>query len=225
MGNVSATIGKLQLTGGNPNGGEPSAAICGGIGSPSGPLITALTGKNFLDFRMKSTGTSGTSRGFYTRLYLSSGAGGECIRAFTTVENNTPADTCNGAHISLNFGSTAGNITGLGTAVRGTLHVPGRSLGGTVAALQAEIYGDAASGAIGGTASLIRGIVDGHSDLKDSFDDNGFVLDLQGLTAGAAHAFRTGLTANNSLALMTAALRIKIGSTTYFLPVLTGTNG
>jgi len=200
-----------------------NTALIMGNGTSSSPLTNSSADKNFLGFWCKSTATSGTTRGLYQRLYLSSGAGGEAGRFYTTVENNTPADTCNGIHTSLSFGSSAGNITGLGTALRGTLHVPGRSLGGTVAALQAEIYGDAASGAIGGVASFLRCVLDGHADLKGSFDDNGFLLEVSGVTAGAAHVFRTGLTAATINAATTCAFRIKVGATTYYIPVATAT--
>lgn len=198
-----------------------NAALIIGNGTSAFPLTNASADKSFIDFRVKSTSATGTTRGLYQRLYLSAGAGGEAGRFFTTVENNTPVDTCNGVHTSLNFGSSAGNISGLGTALRGTVHVPGRSLGGTVAALQAEFYGDAANGAIGGTASFLRCVLDGDASAKGSFDDNGFLMDIQGATAGAAHVFRTGLTASTINAATTCALRIKVGATTYFIPVAT----
>jgi hypothetical protein len=92
----------------------------------------------------------------YLRLYLTGGAGGEALRAFCTVSSNTPADTVNGAHISLSFGATIGNVTGLGTAVRATLHVPNRALTGNCAAIQAELYADGASSANGGVLSFVR---------------------------------------------------------------------
>ncbi len=214
MTRVQNVLGKVQLTGASPNGGEPTAAILGGVGSPAAPLVTSFADKNFLDLRTKSAATSGTTRGIYNRLYLSSGAGGESLRTFTTVESNTPADTCNGIHSSLNFGATVGNITGLATASRNTLHIPGRAIGGTIAAVQAEIYGDAASGAVGAGCSFLRMIVDGHSDLKGSMNDNGFLFDVQGLTAAADHLFRAA--APTTLA---ASLRVKVGATTYYLPL------
>lgn len=193
-----------------------TAALLMGGGTSASPLTKDTADKNFFGYWLKSSATSGTTRGLYQKLYLSSGAGGESVRAATQVENNTPADTCNGAHISLMFGSSAGNITGLGTAVRGTLHIPtGRAINGTIAALQAEIYGDGASGAIGGTASLIRAIVDGHADLKGSFDTNGYFMDVQGLTSGDGKCLYTGAAPDTLL----GSLRMRIGSTVCYLPV------
>jgi hypothetical protein len=201
-----------------------AALLLGGTSTTK--LTNSGADKNFIGFWLDSSATSGTSRGLYQRLYLSGGAGGEAIRAYTTVSSNTPADTCNGIHSSLSFGSSAGNITGLGTALRATLHVPGRSLGGTVAALQAEFYGDGASAAIGGVASFLRCVLDGATAaMADSFDDNGHLIELSGATAEAAHLWRTGLTAATINAATTCALRIKVGGTAYYIPVATAATG
>jgi hypothetical protein len=127
-----------------------------GSGKSASYKSTLVADKNFLSFYLGSAAINGTSRGMYLRLYLTGGAGGEAARIFTTVGNNTPADTVNGAHISLSFGATVGNVTGLGTAVRATLHVPNRALGGTCAAIQAELYADGASSANGGVLSFVR---------------------------------------------------------------------
>lgn len=203
---------------------QGSAGLLQEIGTSTNPqLDNGVASKNFFSYYLKTTATSGTTRGLYLRLYLASGAGGEAARFFTTVSSNTPADTVNGVHSSLSFGASAGNITGLGTGGRFTLHIPGRAINATIAALQAEMYGDAASGDVGGTASLLRLVIDGNSDFKGNFDDKGFLVDVQGLTAGSAHAFRTGLTAATINAATTCALRIRVGATTYYIPVATAT--
>lgn len=202
-----------------------SAADVMGMGVAATPYTMAVTAdKNAFSFYLTCAATSGTTRGIYMKLVLSAGAGGEAARFFTRCESNTPADTCNGAHISLEYGTTVGNCTGLATALRATLHVPDRSLGGTCAAVQAEIYGDGSSGVVGGTLSFIRCCLDGDATTAASFMDNGYAMHFAGLTAGAAHMFRTGLTANNSLALMTAAMKINIDGVAYYIPLLTNTN-
>jgi hypothetical protein len=196
-----------------------------GMGVAATPFTMTTTGDlNAFSFYLTCPATSGTTRGLYLRLYLTAGAGGEAARIFTTVSDDTPADTVNGAHISLSFGATTGNVTGLGTAVRATLHVPSRSLTGTCAAIQAEIYGDGDGGLVGGTLSFARFCLDGDSTFAAAFMDNGYAMHFAGLTAGAAHMFRTGLTANNSLALMTAAMKINIDGVAYYIPLLTNTN-
>jgi hypothetical protein len=142
---------------------QQHAGLILGCGTSASTKSTTTADKNFLSFFLTSAATSGTSRGMYLRLYLTSNAGGEALRAFTTVSSNTPADTVNGAHISLSFGSSAGNVTGLGTAVRATLHIPNRALTGTCAALQAELYCDGTSSDVSGITSALRISVGGNA--------------------------------------------------------------
>lgn len=139
---VVATGGQIQM--GATSAYAATAAIYMGGGTSTYPLIDATADLNFTGFWMKSTAATGTTRGHYSRLYLSSGAGGECIRAYTQVENNTPADTCNGAHISLGFGSSAGNCTGQADALRCTFHgAYARTLGGTTGGIRSELWAEA----------------------------------------------------------------------------------
>jgi hypothetical protein len=193
---------------------RPSLFQTGGAAAP----FTMTGAGNALQYYITNAKTSGTIRGQYLRLYLTGGAGGEALRAFTTVSNNAPADTVNGAHISLDFGATVGNITGLGTAVRATLHIPNRSLTGTYTAVMAEIWGDGASSAIGGQASFIR-MVAGGTAAPASMDTSGFLFDIQGLavTTGKLIYIHTGSAPANS----DGSIRIKIGATTYYIMVYT----
>lgn len=141
---------------------QEHAGLILGCGKSDSYKADATADKNFKSFYLESSAPSGTARGEYLRLKLTGGAGGEALRAFCTVEDDTPADTVNGVHSSLNFGSSAGNVTGLGNALRATLHIPNRALGGTTSAIQAEIFLDGTSSdASGGACSLFRGIVDG----------------------------------------------------------------
>jgi hypothetical protein len=186
-------------------------AVLGGSGTSTSPLTDATASPNFLGFWVKSSATSGTARGIYMRLYVTAGAGGEAGRFYTTVSSNTPADTVNGVHCSLDFGASAGNVTGLGTAGRFTLTVPGRSLGGTTAAIQAELWLET-SAALGGTCSFIRCVADGAG--KAAVDTSGFFFEIAGLTANTDKLFRAS--APGTLA---ASLRCKVGGTTYYLPL------
>jgi hypothetical protein len=130
-----------------------TAAILMAAGASSTRATTATANKNFMEFRFENTATSGDNRGIYNRLYLGgAGGGGESLRSFTTIDD-VAAGTAHGAHISLNFNAT-GSVTGQGIAGRNTLHIPNAAMsGGTVAALQAEIYADGSSSHISGTTS------------------------------------------------------------------------
>lgn len=137
----------------------------------------------FLAFYFDNGATSGDNRGVYLRQYLTgAGGGGEAARIFTTVED-VAGGTVHGAHISLNFG-TSGTLTGLGVAVRGTLHIGQSSSwsGGSCAALQAEIYSDHADADPAGMTSLacIRVVNDGSA--KDDVDDDAVLFDFAGWT-------------------------------------------
>jgi len=147
----------------------------------------AVANKNFIHFYLTAAATSGTSRGMYLRLYLTAGAGGEALRAFTTVSNNTPADTVNGAHVSLSFGASAGNVTGEGHALRATVHVPSRSLTGTGSAINAELFSDGASSTLGGKWSCIRLVNAGNATGIAAVDDTGYAFSFSGFTAGSGN--------------------------------------
>jgi len=190
-------------------GGAPAQGLIGGQGTAADPSTSATAG-NFLEFRMSNSAATGTVRGLYHRLYLTGGAGGEAVRAFTTVSDDTPADTVNGAHLSLNFGASDGNVTGLGTAARCTLHVPNRSLGGTVAAVQAEAWADGASSAATNW-SLIRAVLGGNATGAATLQTGGKLFDLEGLgSAGTGKIFH-----ENTAADATHGLRIDIDGTAY----------
>jgi hypothetical protein len=112
--------------------------------------------RKFFAMYVDNGASTGTARAQYIKLYLTGGAGGEAIRAYTTVIAAAPVDTCNGAHISLGFGTSVGNITGLATAIRATVMVPARALTGTVTAVQAELWATDTTSTSTGIISLIR---------------------------------------------------------------------
>lgn len=192
--------------------------------SESDTCIESVANTKFWQMYLENAATSGDNRAFYLRLYLSgAGGGGEALRVFTTVKD-VAAATAHGAHISLNFGST-GTVTGQGIATRSTLHLKNEALSSnvTMSAIQAEIYCDGANSDPGGSTilSFIRVVSDGNATGKADVDDDAVLFDIQGLTAGAAHLFATGLTAATVNAATTCSLKIRIGSTTYYIPVAT----
>ncbi len=169
-------------------------ALLMGMGSSSDKETTATAGKNFLEFRTESTATSGDSRGIYNRLYLAGAAvSGESLRTFTTV-SDVAAATAHGAHISLDFAST-GRVTGLGVAMRATLHIPDDATWapGTIAAVQAEIWSDgAASDTDGATeVSFIRVVNGGNASGIADVDDDANLITLDGGAIGSGNVVET----------------------------------
>lgn len=210
-----ATNFRLFLVGENAEPAmNPSNALLAGIGTSTVQPESAEANKNWLSFFVKSTATSGTSRGMYLRLYLPSNAGGEALRAFTTVSSNTPADTVNGAHISLSFGASAGNVTGESQALRSTFHLGNRTMTGANAAIKAELWADGSSSDINGTTSFLRFSAGGNATGVAKIDTSGYFFAIDGLTASSGKLFRVA--APSTLA---ASLRVLIGATAYYLPL------
>jgi len=200
------------------SGADPTALL-GGIGSSSDRETTSTAGANFLEYRLENSATSGDNRGEYLRLYLTgAGGGGEALRVFTTVED-VAAGTAHGAHISLNFG-TSGTVTGQGIASRNTLHIPATALASnvTMAAVQAEIWSDASTSDPGGSTilSLFRGVNGGNATGMADVDTDAVLFDLQGFTVGNAKMIELG--APSAIA---GSIKIRIGSTIYYLPFST----
>jgi len=202
---------------------NPSNALVMGIGTSSGRAQANAASRNFLSFYFENFATSGDNRGMYLRLYHSgAGAGGEAARLFTTV-NNVAAGTAHGAHISLNFAST-GTVTGLGVASRNTLHIANQATqAGTMAATQAELYADGSDSALAGTdATMLRFIVDGHADGIAN------IVGASGATLFTVIGVAAGSDGVNSLfrsvapTTLAASLKVKVGSTLYYLPLYSG---
>lgn len=195
---------------------NPSTAILMGIGTESYPATISVADKKFLSFYLKNSATSGDNRGMYLRFYLAgAGGGGEAARLYTDVYN-VAAGTAHGAHISLGFGTT-GTLTGLGVAGRNTLHLPsGGGAAGTLAATQAEIYSDGSNSDPAGATeiSFLRVINDGAASGMADVDDDAFFFSAQGFTDGTGNVLRVAVPTT-----LAASLRVKVGSTSYYLPL------
>lgn len=189
-----------------PDGGAPVQEFDGSLldtianikerrGTSSDRLTIDTAGTIFDERRYDCGATSGDARGMYLRLYLTGAAGGgEALRAFTTVEN-VAANTAHGAHLSLNFGTT-GSLTGLGVAARCTLHLANQAYtgkGGTMAAVQAEIYSDGSTtDPVGITElSFIRVCNDGNASGIADVDDDAYLMAIVGGAIASGNLVQT----------------------------------
>lgn len=165
----------------------PANTLLFGAGTSTAREKTTRTDVNFFNFYLENAGATGDNRGMYLRLYFTgAGAGGgEAARIFTTVA--AAKGTAHGAHISLNF-SNGGVLSGLGAAVRGTLHLPDAAgLTGTLAALMPEIWADGdMADAAEALVSLIRPVIGG--DATGAATVLNF-MDLSGVPAAGDGAF------------------------------------
>ena len=118
------------------------------------------------------------------------------------------------AHVTY---ATAGRTTGLGSAICAEMDLSAGTSAGNYAPVEIEL--NLGETAVTGTATaLIYASINGHNTGKGRFDDNGYLFNLQGVTAGAGHIFQAAaVTAVNS----THALKVKIGATDYFIPLHT----
>lgn len=115
----------------------------------------------------------------------------------------------------------SGKTTGLGSSVLAEMTLSAGTADGNYALFEGEI--NLGAGALTGTATSLIYLSVNQTGGNTAFDDSGYVLNLQGLTAAASDCFRTGLTAATINAATTAAIRIKIGATEYFIPLATAT--
>jgi hypothetical protein len=148
------------------------------------------------------------------------GAGGVGGRAkFQMTTNVVLGSWSNALKAEVVYGAS-GRTAGLGSAMVAEMTLSAGTSAGTYALYEGEL--NLGTGALTGTlTSLYHASVNGAD--AGTFDDLGYILNLQGLTAGAAHVFRTGLTAATINAATTAALKIRVGSTDYFIPLATAT--
>lgn len=211
-GEARLNLSSATVAAANTDGGVIKA------GTSASRVTEDTANMKFMSFYFDNGATSGDNRGMYLRLYLTgAGGGGEAARVFTTIED-VAAGTAHGAHISLNFGDT-GSVTGLGVAMRGTLHVPDDAswAPGTVSALQAEIYSDGDDSDTDGATevSFIRVVNGGNANGVADVDDDAFLMAISGGAIGAGN-----LMAVKSSAAVSHTLRIKgPDGNTYYLMV------
>jgi hypothetical protein len=193
------------------------------LGTSSAYITEDTANMKFISCYFDNGATSGDNRGMYLRLALTGAGtgGGEAARIFTNCDNNM--GTCHGAHISLDFAASAGGseCSGLGVAVRGTLHIPNIASWaptGTYAAGMFEIYNDGSDSDPAGMTELsfLRLVNGGDTTGAADVDDDAFLLSLQGFSEGTGNLFSAG--ADVAAA---ATLRIKVGATSYYILLAT----
>ena len=200
-------------------------AITSGVALAIGDSTTQVTSDTadvkFVEIRCDSGAASGDNRAIYNRLYLTadSTGGGESLRSFTSVNANVA--TAHGAHLSLGFVATAGGseCSGLGVAGRNTLHIPNVASWaptGTYAAVQAEIYSDGSSSDPAGMTELscIRFVSAGDATGMADVDTDAFLFSVQGFADGSGKVYHSDVPGT-----LAASLRVKVGATTYYLPL------
>lgn len=163
-----------------------------------------------------STSTSG-STSVEPMVFASTmaGAGGVGGRARFQLNANAALGGWSNALKAVTIYAAGGSTSGLGSAFCAEMTLSAGTASGTYAPIEIEL--NLGSGASTGTqTSLIYASVNGAA--AGTFDDNGHVLSLNGLTAGANHVFQESAVSGVD---STHALRIDIGGTDYFIPLHT----
>jgi len=122
------------------------------LGSSTYPLVLSVADDKGVSAYFKGTVASGTTYGEYIRLD-GEAAGAEFIAGrHKCLLKTAAAGNAHGHHATLEFDTSAGHVTGLGTGLRGNVVVPNRAIAaGTYYGVMAEIY------ALGTSAALPAG--------------------------------------------------------------------
>ena len=174
-------------------------------GTSASPLAVT-TAENINAAFATTSATTGDTRLSYNKLTITSTGSGETLRAFSVVTGAAAATagTINGAHISTEIDGT-GTISGAANAIRATLGGTATTPGGTLSVLQLDT--NFASGtSVSAASAFIR--------VTDSGAGTGKLTRLMNIGSG------TGVfTAATSSSTLAGGIKIRIGSTDYFLVV------
>jgi hypothetical protein len=140
------------------------------------------------------------------------GAGGLAGRARFQLNANAALGSYSNALKAIIVYGASGRTTGLGSAFVAEMTLSAGTSSGTYAPLEIEL--NAPTGASTGTLTSFMHIST-QGAAVGTIDDNAVFFNLQGVTSGAGHIWKTGST----LGTAAGALRVRIGNTNYWLPV------
>lgn len=149
------------------------------------------------------------------------GVGGVGGRARFELDTNVAlGGWANALKGQIEFGA-AGRVTGLGSAVVAEMILSDGTTSGSYAPLEIELGMPTATSSTGTRTSFISLNSYGNATGLGVLDDNGFLFDLNGVTAGAAHIF--ALNAKTGIG-MAATARVQVLGVTYYVPLCTDIN-
>ena len=150
--------------------------------------------------------------GLYVRGYVSAAVSADTARIFTTV-NSCGAGTARGLHVSLSH-AACGALSGLGTAIESTIHLPATAVTGTLSALKVAVNSDScASDPAGSTLSMINVVNQGDTCGKADVDTDAFLFKFCGFSVGSGKM----VDSSASCATGDGTIKICIGGTTKYL--------
>ena len=211
----------------------------GALGTPTSGTVTNLTGTASININgtvgattpntgaFTSIGVTNTTNttSLYEPVVVAStltGAGVTGGRSkFDTTINSAAGSFSNALKANVTYGAS-GKTTGLGSSVVAEMTLSAGTVDGNYAPVEIEL--NVPSGASTGTqTALVYASVNG--DDAATMDTNGVLVNLAGLTAGAADSTKM-VTAPGAAAALTPTLgiKIKIGADYYYIPLVTQAN-
>jgi len=190
-----------------------------GTAAASTPLV--LDSSKFLDWAISSSSTHASNSveplNFDVTMTGEGGVGGRA--KFTLTTNVALGSWSNALKAQVTYGSS-GSTTGLGSAFVAEMTLSAGTSSGTYAPIEIELNMGAA-GVTGTATSLIYASV--NDAAATAFDESGYILNIQGLTAGAADAFSTSGSIGN-VDEITGGLKVRIGEADYYILLATAAN-
>jgi hypothetical protein len=165
-----------------------------------------------------STGSSAFNAS--TTSVTMTGVGGTGGRTLFQMETNVALGSFSNALKAEVVYGASGRTTGLGSAFVAEMTLSAGTSAGTYAPVEIELnLGTSAS--TGTASSLVFASVNG--DGKAAMDDNGYVLNLAGVTAGASKLFANNGSIGN-VDEITNGLKVRIAGADYFILLATAAN-
>ena len=183
------------------------------LGTSTSPISHTVQTSHTLEINTTSSSTSGSTSYepilFSTKLTGVGQVGGR-VKAY--LETNVAlGGWSNALKGEVKYGD-AGKTTGLGSAVVAEMTLGKGTNAGTYSPLEVEL--NMPTGALTGTATALAHLsVQGAA--VATFDTNGYVLNIQGLTAGVGKV----ITAGTTLGTAYGSMRILVGTTPYYIPL------
>ena len=179
----------------------------GPVASDNG-FITSITNNSTGSSTFNASTTSVTMTGV-------GGTGGRTLFEMDT--NVALGGFSNALKAEVTYGAS-GRTTGLGSAFVAEMTLSAGTSAGTYAPVEIELN-MGASASTGTASSLMYASVNGESADKATFDTNGYLLNLAGVTAGTSKMFANN--GNIALAEITYGLKVKIAGADYYLLAVT----
>lgn len=201
--------------------GSAAASASGslmGIGTTAAPALTTTANEYFIEVRAKSTATSGTGRLCYFR-YDTGGAGaeGEGLRVINNI--SAAASNARGGNFSVQTTAATGYVTGEAIGLQGQLSVGAGAIGGgTMSAMQSQLYLSAATSAVGsGNVAVHSFNVSGDNTLSAGFINLFRVDTLAGQVGNLAAKLM--VSSAQVTTASTGGLQVRVNGTQYWIPL------